>query len=79
MNYLKWFHSVSVRMEDQSTRDYGRCPLRREMGSGHVFRDQLCVYYQEAWNTGRAGAHGGSGMLGREGRMSRRRGMRRTG
>ena len=28
----------------------GRCPLRREKGSGHVFRDQLGEYRQAAWD-----------------------------
>ena len=79
MNCLKGSHSVSVRMEEKSASEDGRCLLRRERGSGHVFRDRLWECQQEAWNMGRAGAHGGSGMRGREERRSRRRGMRRTG
>ena len=79
MDFLKRSRSVSVRMKEMSPREDGRCPLRRERGSGHVFRDRLWECQQEAWNMGRAGAHGGSGMRGREERRSRRRGMRRTG
>lgn len=61
MDFLKRSRSVSVRMKEMSPREDGRCPLRREKGSGHVFRDRLWECHQEAWNMGRVGAHGGSG------------------
>ena len=41
MDLLKRSRSISVRMKEMSPREDGRCPLRRERGSGHVFRDRL--------------------------------------
>lgn len=55
MDFLKRSRSVSVRMKEMSPREDGRCPLRRDRGSGHVFRDRLWECQQEAWNMGRAG------------------------
>ena len=39
-----------MRMKEKSPSEDGRCPLRREKGSGHVFRDQLGEYRQAAWD-----------------------------
>ena len=56
MDFLKRSRSVSVRMKEMSPREDGRCPLRRERGSGHVFRDRLWECHQEAWRIGDAGS-----------------------
>ena len=79
MSCLKWFHSVSTKMNERGPVEDGTCPLKREGGSGPVFRSQLDEERQEAWNLGELGFMEDLPVLGREGRRPKRRGMRRTG
>ena len=79
MSCLKWFHSVSTKMNERGPVEDGTCPLKREGDNGPVFRSQLDEERQEAWNLGELGFMEDLPVLGRKRRRPKRRGMRRTG